>query len=68
MISVLLPAYDAEATLDACLRSILRQRETGWECIVVDDGSRDGTAMVPAPSTIPAYASSRRRIAASWRR
>ncbi len=44
MISVLLPAYDAEATLGACLRSILRQREPRWECIVVDDGSRDRTA------------------------
>jgi glycosyltransferase involved in cell wall biosynthesis len=42
-VSVLLPAFDAGATLPACLRSIVRQRETRWECIVVDDGSRDGT-------------------------
>ena len=45
-ISVLLPAFDAEATLPACLRSVQRQSETGWECIVVDDGSRDGTGDV----------------------
>jgi len=44
MISVLLPARDAEGTLDACLRSVLRQSEPRWECVVVDDGSRDGTA------------------------
>jgi glycosyltransferase involved in cell wall biosynthesis len=43
-ISVLLPAFDAEATLAAALRSVLRQREGRWECIVVDDGSTDGTA------------------------
>jgi glycosyltransferase involved in cell wall biosynthesis len=46
MISVLLPAYDAEATIGACLRSLIRQREPGWECIVVDDGSSDRTAAV----------------------
>jgi glycosyltransferase involved in cell wall biosynthesis len=44
MISILLPARDAEGTLDACLRSVLRQSEQRWECIVVDDGSRDGSA------------------------
>ena len=42
-LSILLPARDAEATLEACLRSVLRQTERRWECIVVDDGSRDGT-------------------------
>jgi glycosyltransferase involved in cell wall biosynthesis len=43
LVSVLLPARDAAATLAASLRSIQRQRFTAWECIVVDDGSRDGT-------------------------
>ena len=42
-ISILLPAFDAEATLPSCLRSIGRQTEGNWECIVVDDGSSDGT-------------------------
>jgi glycosyltransferase involved in cell wall biosynthesis len=45
-ISILLPAYDAEATLGACLRSIVRQTETRWECVVIDDGSRDATGAV----------------------
>jgi glycosyltransferase involved in cell wall biosynthesis len=40
---VLLPAFDAEATLASCLESIRRQTEPRWECIVVDDGSRDAT-------------------------
>jgi glycosyltransferase involved in cell wall biosynthesis len=42
-ISILLPVRDAETTLGACLRSILRQTEPDWECVVVDDGSRDGS-------------------------
>jgi glycosyltransferase involved in cell wall biosynthesis len=45
-VSILLPAHDAEATLDACLRSVARQSEPRWECIVVDDGSTDGTRAV----------------------
>src|SRR5919198_3679037 len=43
LVSVLLPAFDAVATLPAALRSIARQTERRWECIVVDDGSADGT-------------------------
>jgi glycosyltransferase involved in cell wall biosynthesis len=42
-VSVLLPAFDAEATLPAALRSVARQTERDYECIVVDDGSRDRT-------------------------
>jgi len=45
-VSILLPAYCAEATLAAALRSVQRQTETRWECIVVDDGSSDGTAAI----------------------
>jgi len=45
-ISILLPVYQAEATLDGCLRSVARQSEPRWECIVVDDGSTDGTRAV----------------------
>jgi glycosyltransferase involved in cell wall biosynthesis len=42
--SILLPAFDAAATLPACLRSVQRQTEPGWECVLVDDGSTDDTA------------------------
>lgn len=41
--SVLLPVRDGEATLAAALRSIVRQTDRDWECIVVDDGSRDAS-------------------------
>jgi glycosyltransferase involved in cell wall biosynthesis len=43
LVSILIPARDAAATLPACLRSVARQTETRWECVVVDDGSRDAT-------------------------
>ncbi len=43
-ISVIVPARDAEATLGATLRALGAQRaEVGFEVIVVDSGSRDGT-------------------------
>jgi len=38
-----MPVRDAEATLVAALRSVERQTERRFECIVVDDGSRDGS-------------------------
>jgi cellulose synthase/poly-beta-1,6-N-acetylglucosamine synthase-like glycosyltransferase len=43
LVSVLLPAHDAAATLPATLASLRRQREPRWECVLVDDGSRDAT-------------------------
>lgn len=45
IVSILLPAFNAAATLPACLRSVQRQTEPRWQCIVVDDGSRDDTAV-----------------------
>ena len=41
LVSILLPVRDAAATLPACLASIRRQSEERFECVVVDDGSRD---------------------------
>jgi glycosyltransferase involved in cell wall biosynthesis len=42
-VSVLLPVFDAAAWLPTCLRSIARQSLTDFECVVVDDGSRDAS-------------------------
>ncbi len=47
-VSVLLPAFNAEVTLRAALRSLERQTEASWECWVVDDGSSDTTAQIAA--------------------
>lgn len=43
-LSIIIPAYNAEAYLPQCLDSILAQERQDCEVIVVDDGSTDGTA------------------------
>lgn len=45
-ISVIVPVYQAEKTLDRCIRSVLEQVYSDYEIILVDDGSRDGSAAV----------------------
>ncbi|MBP3228729.1 MAG: glycosyltransferase [Bacteroidaceae bacterium] len=42
-ISVVMVARNAEATVDAAIRSVLRQSYGTFEFIVIDDGSDDGT-------------------------
>lgn len=44
LVSVVVPAYNAVATIDATLDSLTAQGVTDWEAVVVDDGSTDGTA------------------------
>jgi cellulose synthase/poly-beta-1,6-N-acetylglucosamine synthase-like glycosyltransferase len=43
LVSVLLPVWNAETTLPACLQSVQRQTEQRWQCVIVDDGSQDGS-------------------------
>ncbi|MDO9287188.1 MAG: glycosyltransferase [Thermodesulfovibrionales bacterium] len=44
MVSVVIPAYNAEKTIAACLNSLMKQDYPGdYEVIVVDDGSADST-------------------------
>lgn len=46
--SVIIPAYNAEKTLERTLRSVMTQSERDLEIVVVNDGSSDGTADVIA--------------------
>jgi hypothetical protein len=47
-VTVLVPAFNAEATLAETLQSVLGQSHEDWRCIIVDDGSSDGTGAVAA--------------------
>jgi glycosyltransferase involved in cell wall biosynthesis len=46
LVSILIPAYNAEAWIAESIRSAVDQTWSHKEIIVVDDGSRDGTAQV----------------------
>lgn len=46
MISIIVPVYNTENTIRRCLDSILGQTYTDWECIVIDDGSFDGSPTI----------------------
>jgi glycosyltransferase involved in cell wall biosynthesis len=45
-VSVIMPAYNVEPYIGEAIRSALAQTFTDFELIVVDDGSKDGTAEV----------------------
>lgn len=43
LVSVLMPVYNGETTIQLAIRSLLLQSWKRWECIIVNDGSTDGT-------------------------
>lgn len=43
IISVIVPAYNAESTIERCLKSILTQTYQNLEVLVINDGSTDNT-------------------------
>lgn len=45
-ISIIVPVYNTEKYLRRCLDSIVVQTHRDWECIIVDDGSTDGSASI----------------------
>lgn len=45
-ISYIVPVYNSEKFLRQCLDSIFAQTIPNWECIVVDDGSNDGSGSI----------------------
>ena len=45
-ISIIIPCYNQAQYLDEALQSVLEQSYSNWECIIVNDGSADDTAIV----------------------
>lgn len=43
MVSVIIPVYNVRPFLELCVSSVLNQSYQDWECILVDDGSTDGS-------------------------
>ena len=56
-ISIIMPAYNAAATLDSAVQSVLAQSLTEWELIIIDDHSADDTL-----TRARAYTDSRIRV------
>ena len=45
-ISIIIPVFNVERYLDACLDSLLAQTFSDWEAILVDDGSTDASGRI----------------------
>ena len=46
LISLIIPCYNAEQTLEKCLNSVIHQSYNNLEIIIVDDGSTDRTSEI----------------------
>jgi len=46
LVTIILPAYNAEETITKTIQSVVDQSYSNWELIIVDDGSTDGTCDV----------------------
>lgn len=42
-ISLIIPAYNSQKYLSEAIESVLNQTVPDWECIIIDDGSKDNT-------------------------
>ena len=45
-VSIIVPVYNGEQYLAQCLDSIIAQAYQSWECILVDDGSKDASGRI----------------------
>jgi glycosyltransferase involved in cell wall biosynthesis len=43
LVSIIMPAYNTEATIRESIKSVIKQTYTNWELIVINDGSTDKT-------------------------
>lgn len=62
MFGIVIPARNAERTLDRALLSLLKQTYKSWRCVIVDDGSEDGTFEVAGEWVLADHRFSRIRL------
>ena len=46
LVSIIVPVYNAEKTIDRCIESVLNQTCKDFELILLDDGSADGSGQI----------------------
>jgi glycosyltransferase involved in cell wall biosynthesis len=46
LISVIVPCYNYAVYLDELFQSLKNQKYTNWECLIIDDESKDNTAQI----------------------
>ena len=44
LLSIMMPVYNGYPLIKASVESLMRQNYSNWECVVIDDGSTDGTS------------------------
>ena len=49
LISVIIPCFNAEFTINQTIESVLSQTYTNWECVIVNDGSKDNSRKIIEP-------------------
>lgn len=43
LVSIVVPCYNREKYIETCINSVLSQDYENWECIIINDGSKDNT-------------------------
>ena len=46
-LSIIVPVYNVEKYLDKCLNSLVNQTMKDYEIIIVNDGTKDNSAVAP---------------------
>ena len=46
LVSIIIPIYNAEKTIERCINSILNQTYKDFELLLLDDGSTDASGLI----------------------